>query len=465
MKSGDRVLRSKAIYMILISLIISVLSVLSGLNYCQVSTITIIVFMMTGIMFYWEYKVSFSSLGMVLLLLVGGLNIESFIEFSHLDVIIFLVGMMIIVEYLERSAFFEGIVNFLLRNLCKTAFSLIIVFFIMTAVFASLVGVITAVLFMIPIVLDIALKYRVNAVPFILMIVFAANIGSSATAVGNPVGILIALGGHLTFFDFIRWATPITAVSLLVSLLLSFVIFKKDLHRLNSAMMSDSTKKVAQQSKVNTKELIKSWALFIGVLLLIALHDMLEDLLGLDEGNMLLASAIGGATIVLFLKHEEIEDILESGVDWPVLLFFIFLFSSVGALEHVGFTKIIANTLRVLGAGNIVTVLIIVIFLASSLSAFLDNVLTVAFFIPVINHLKEMGLNVYPLWWGLLFSGTYFGNFTIIASTANIVAVSLLESRKAGRITFMEWLKYGSLFSIIPILIASLLLYIQLPLM
>ncbi|RLF01510.1 MAG: hypothetical protein DRJ64_10510, partial [Thermoprotei archaeon] len=286
-----------------------------------------------------------------------------------------------------------------------------------------------------------------------------------ATAVGNPVGILIALGGHLTFFDFIRWATPITAVSLLVSLLLSFVIFKKDLHRLNSAMMSDSTKKVAQQSKVNTKELIKSWALFIGVLLLIALHDMLEDLLGLDEGNMLLASAIGGATIVLFLKHEEIEDILESGVDWPVLLFFIFLFSSVGALEHVGFTKIIANTLRVLGAGNIVTVLIIVIFLASSLSAFLDNVLTVAFFIPVINHLKEMGLNVYPLWWGLLFSGTYFGNFTIIASTANIVAVSLLESRKAGRITFMEWLKYGSLFSIIPILIASLLLYIQLPLM
>lgn len=335
----------------------------------------------------------------------------------------------------------------------------------MTAIFASLVGVITAVLFMIPIILDIALKYHVNAIPLIMIVVFAANIGSSATAVGNPVGILIALGGHLTFFDFIRWSTPITATALIISLILSFIIFKKDLQKLNQAIKEEKDISTEERNKIDLKEQLKSWILFLGVLTVIALHEVLESIMGLGEGNILLAAAVGGATIVLFLRHEELEDILENGIDWPILLFFIFLFSSVGALEHVGITEIIASSLKSFAGGNIVIVLILVMSIASILSAFLDNVLTVALFIPVLHHLKEMGLNVYPLWWGLLFSGTYFGNFTIVASTANIVAVSLLESRKAGRITFMEWLKYGSLFSIIPIIIAFILLYLQLPLM
>ena len=337
MRKISRVLKIKPLYLLLITTIVCIISFLAGLDVKQIQTLAIIALMMSGIIFYWEFKVSFSSLGMVLLLLVGGLDIEGFIKFSHLDVIIFLIGMMIIVEYLERVAFFEGIVNFLLRTLCKTAFSLISVFFIMTAIFASLVGVITAILFMIPIVLDIALKYRVNVIPLILMVVFAANIGSSATAVGNPVGILIALGGHLTFFDFIRWSTPITTVSLLISLVFSFLIFKEDLHKLNRVMSEESKVALVEKGEISIKEQLKSWALFIGVLTVIALHEVLEKMLNLQEGNILLAAAIGGATIVLFLRHEELEDILENGVDWPVLLFFIFLFSPSSFLRETKF--------------------------------------------------------------------------------------------------------------------------------
>lgn len=117
-----KILNYKPIYLFIITSIVCLLAYLIGFNYKQIQTLAIIAFMMSGIIFYWEFKVSFSSLGMVLLLLVGGLDIEGFIKFSHLDVIIFLVGMMIIVEYLERVAFFEGIVNFLLRTLCKNSF-------------------------------------------------------------------------------------------------------------------------------------------------------------------------------------------------------------------------------------------------------------------------------------------------------------------------------------------------------
>ena len=40
-----------------------------------------------------------------------------------------------------------------------------------------------------------------------------------------------------------------------------------------------------------------------------------------------------------------------------------------------------------------------------------------------------MGVNNYPFWWGVLFSGTFFGNLTLIGSTANIVAIGMLEEK------------------------------------
>lgn len=318
---------------------------------------------------------------------------------------------------------------------------------------------------MIPMILELALRYRVNPIPLVLLMVFAANIGSSATVVGNPVGILIALGGDLTFFDFIRWATPITATSLLVSLGLGLAIFRRDLRALDLAM-SQYPPDAFFHKKISRSELVKAWGVFLGVITAIAMHEVIEEALGLAKGSMLLASSIGGSAVVMLLVgRERIHEIIEEGVDWTVLLFFIFLFSSIGTLEKVGITKMIANYVKTLSYGSELTLLLTVSITAAGLSAVLDNVLTVAFFIPIIKYLEQMGVHVYPLWWGLLFAGTYFGNFTVIASTANIVAVSLLEARKVGTVSFVDWLKYGPIFSVVPLAIALLLLWLQIPLM
>ena len=81
---------------------------------------------------------------------------------------------------------------------------------------------------------------------------------------------------------------------------------------------------------------------------------------------------------------------------------------------------------------------------------------------PVIKGLGEMGYDTYPFWWGALFAGTFFGNLTLIASTANIVAISMLERRGLGRISFKEWLKRGFVITMPTIGLAILLLALQL---
>jgi Na+/H+ antiporter NhaD/arsenite permease-like protein len=47
------------------------------------------------------------------------------------------------------------------------------------------------------------------------------------------------------------------------------------------------------------------------------------------------------------------------------------------------------------------------------------------------------------------------GNMTIIGSTANIVAVGLLERRGHGTIRFGYWMKIGFIVSIVSMLVAT----------
>jgi len=450
----------RAVALVVVPAAVAALSALAGFDAWQCATLATVALMLVGIALYWEYKIPFAFLGLTLLFLMGSIDARGFVEYSHLDIIVFLACMMIIVEYLERAALFEHLVAALARWVCRGAYSLVALFTFLTAAFSSLVGVVTAALFMVPMAMEVALKYSVDPTPLVMLVVFAANIGSSATAVGNPVGILLAFEADLSFTDFVRWATPAAVVSLVACLLMATWVFREELEELNRAIV-ESPEKLMGAAGVESSELLKAWALFVAVMAGIALHGVLEDLLGIDRSSALLAVAMTGATVVLFLRRREVGEILSEGVEWGVLLFFLFLFASVEALERIGLVEKVAGAVVAFSHGDPILLMFAVSAVAAALSAVLDNVLTVAFLIPVVRGLEVYGVNVQPLWWALLFAGTYAGNATLIASTANMVAASLMEARKAGRVDFFRWMKYGVPFTALPLLLATLLLAAQ----
>ena len=67
----------------------------------------------------------------------------------------------------------------------------------------------------------------------------------------------------------------------------------------------------------------------------------------------------------------------------------------------------------------------------------------VAAFSPVIKEMVTFDASYNTLWWALLFGACYGGNITVIGSTANIVALGLLERHSHLRISFLEWFKVG----------------------
>jgi Na+/H+ antiporter NhaD/arsenite permease-like protein len=140
-------------------------------------------------------------------------------------------------------------------------------------------------------------------------------------------------------------------------------------------------------------------------------------------------------------------------------------FATVGTLTYTGATTLIANTVTSSIGADLTTLLVSVGWLAGFMSAFMDNVLAVTLWSSIVTEFSQFGVNIAPLWWVLLFAGTLMGNLTIIGSTANIVAVGLVERQKIGHITLREWIVPGALVSISTFALSLLLIYLQLPLL
>ena len=136
------------------------------------------------------------------------------------------------------------------------------------------------------------------------------------------------------------------------------------------------------------------------------------------------------------------------------------LFAVAGSLEHTGVTEIIAHNFKgTFGSSNTVLTPLIIIMTAVG-SAFVDNIVFVAAFIPVVKELDST-----PLWWALLFGACFGGNITAIGSTANIVALGMLEKRYRAHIMFLEWLKVGAIVGLMTCIIAWIGIVILTPFM
>jgi Na+/H+ antiporter NhaD/arsenite permease-like protein len=439
----------------------------SAFGMSSAQTISLVVFsgIIVGVLFYWRMRLAFALAGLSILFVTGVMDLSHFIEFASLDIIVFLIGMMIVIGFLEERRFFEVLLERIMGFAKGNAVKVVSLLMLMAALSAALVDEVTSILFMMTTAIHLVARLNLSIVPLMMMLVFATNIGSSATVVGNPVGVMIAMKAKLTFMDFIRWATPIAVVGLGLSILLSFAYFKGYIKSINDAMVNARQQVTEVQENGKTKFDIISVLMFVGTLLGLVLHSQIEYYLKLEKNTMLVGVAVISAAISLLLMKDKARELVERRVDWWTLIFFLIFFSSVGTLKYTGVATKISNALLEFTGGNQLLMFFLFSVIVGLLSAFMDNVLAMATFIPMVSEIGSAGLNVFPIWWGMLFGATWMGNLTMIGSTANIVAVGMVERQRLGHVSFREWIVPGAVVSLGTFPLALFLLYIQLPFM
>ena len=453
------------ILMILLALVAVALNTVS---FTAPQIISTLVFMgiLFGTLFYWKFRLTFAFGGLFVLLAAHLIDIDHIVQFAGLDVILFLVGMMILIGYMEEKHFFEYLIAKVDDAIGHRPYLLVSTLMFLSALFSALVGEVTAILFMLSTTFHLTKRYKVNPVPFLLMLVFAANIGSSSTAVGNPIGVMIALRAHFTVTDFLRWAAPMSLVALALTIGMCLVMFRKTIHELAERMKAER-KEVSEAVHVAHKkeDIRRCWALFIGTIALLIFHAELEHILGLEKNTLLIGISLAAGAVGILLMADDAPDFFTRRVDWWTLTFFMALFASVGTLKYVGVTERIADGMILLGHGDSNILLIAFTSAISLLTGFMDNVLAVATFIPILGEIGKAGVYIFPFWWAMLFGGTMYGNLTVVGSTANIVAMGMLEKEYQKHITFFEWLGPGFLVSTVTVVSAVVLLMMQFPLM
>jgi Na+/H+ antiporter NhaD/arsenite permease-like protein len=191
------------------------------------------------------------------------------------------------------------------------------------------------------------------------------------------------------------------------------------------------------------RELKISLGIFGATLFFISLHHRFELLWKLEPNTILLTIPLISSACVMIWKWKKAREYVEKDVEWWTLLFFLFLFAEAGTLRYTGATDVLAKHLVSITGNSVPFLTGIVLWMATIGSSILDNVVLVAAFIPIVQSFQSLNLNLQPLWWALLFGGCLGGNITLVGSTANIVALGILEKEKNIRMTFFRWFWVG----------------------
>lgn len=416
-----------------------------GLNPQQITALSIFSASVFATLLFWDFRVAIAFLGAAILLLTKTVDLENLIRFASLEVILFLVGMMVLVGLLKESGFFAWLITIILRVKNLSAKKFVFIISVMSALLACCVDEVTSIIFMAAAILEVCDYFEIDPTPFIIISILTTNIGSSGTVLGNPIGILIASKSGLTFEDFLLKAFPLMLLCLLTVIILVIYWYRKTLKRLEESIRDSQANEMLIKliSIPPERQLKLGLGIFGLTLLFIALHHRLELLWKLETNTMLLAIPLISAGCVMIWKWKKARSYIEKDVDWWTLIFFLFLFAKAGTLKYTGVTDVLANKIAHLVGQNLSILTTVVLWVSAISSSILDNVVLVAAFIPVVQSFQNIGFNLKPLWWALLFGGCFGGNITLVGSTANIVALGILEKEKNIRMTFFRWFWIG----------------------
>lgn len=420
------------------------------MNPSQIIAVVIFAVTMAAIMTEKIHRTAAAIAGAILLILTGVLSVESGFSYVDGNTLGVLIGMMLFVTVVKNSGIFEYIAIRAAKAVKGRPWALMALFMVITALLSAFLDNVTTVLLIGPMTLAITNMLKLNPVPFFMTQILAANIGGTATLIGDPPNIMIGSAAGLSFNDFILSTGPAVLLVMLATVACFYFIYGRKLQVTREAreiiLGLDETKTIKDRPL-----LIKSVVMIVLVVLGFVFHAQLH----LESCTI----ALTAAAIMLLIGRQDLEETV-AGVEWTTILFFTGLFVVVGGLQETGVIQLLANWLMSATHGSLALTLVIILWFSALISAFLDNIPFVATLIPLILAMGNSGMDIAPLWWAVSLGACLGGNGTLIGASANVV-LSGISTRHGYPITFASYLKVGFPLMLVSILISTAYLLLR----
>lgn len=334
------------------------------------------------------------------------------------ETILFIAGMMVMVEGMAASGFFRWLCIRIAQLVKFQIVPIFIIFMLLSAGLSMFIDSITVIMFLAAVTAELARLLRLNPVPMILSEIFCANLGGSATMCGDPPNIIIGTSLGYSFFDFISNTGLIALLSLAAVVPYFYLYFRRELVPMGHVDAADPQSfPDAKDAITSRRGFALSCIIFATAVILLVSHaqtGLTVATIGLFIGLVTLLAA--GRNAGALLKR----------LDYKTLLFFIGLFVAVSGLEYTGVLELLAQLIEMISGGNAYVMIAIIIWGSAFASAFIDNIPFAATMIPVIRTLAAaQGLELSTLAWALSMGTDIGGSATPIGASANVVGTSI----------------------------------------
>lgn len=366
-------------------------------------------------------------LGAIAVIALTGQSVEDAARTVDLPTLVLLFAFMVVSAQMRLGGFYGAVT----RGVGAMALSRTGLLAALIAVAAGLSAVFSndvVCLAMTPLVVRLCLQRRVDAVPFLVGLACAANIGSAATLIGNPQNMLIGSVMKLHFADYLLLALPPVLLSLAV--LWAWLAYGPGAGR------GEDGPGVPEFIPEENEPAFDAWQttkglLVAGALLVVFLFtDWPRDV-----------AALVGAAVLLLSRRLHSAHVM-GFVDWPLLLLFIGLFVVNHAFESTGLAALAVQWLGAQGVQLAEPGPLLVV--GAALSNLVSNVPAVMLLLPHLQGERAGAM--------LALVSTFAGNLLLVGSIANLIVVDL--ARRNG--VAISWRRHALIG--VPVTLVSLVL-------
>ena len=379
---------------------------------------------------------------------IGIMSAEDAFKYVDWNVMAILLGIWIIAGYFGKS----GVPSWLSIQALKLSGGrpglLVIILTFLAGFISMFVDNVVTILMMAPVALPLARALKLPVVPVILMIGFGANFMGTALIIGDlPPQMLHSVAGA-EFFDFIwQFGRPSSFPILMVTFVLTLGAMYVYGFRGHKRIADMSTLGVeAHIPNPLFATVVVVW--FLGTVVAMSMREHI----GVQLGFIALTGAISLVLVLTLLgdrvKTSNFEEVMQE-LDWRAIFFYIALFALVGGLEKSHILDKLADAIRPIFVENYALGATLLYWVTVPIVGLVEHDAYILTFLYTIKDMAQGGIEPWPLWWMLLWSGTLGSNLTIAGAPALYVALSLGEKEEGRKVSLREFLAWSIPFTLV----------------
>lgn len=398
-------------------------------------------------------------LGGALLIVFGVLSPNDALSYISWETLGLLAGMFLLVSILQEAGFFTWLAMNAIRKVNYHPASLFVVLILLASFLAMFMDSITVMLFLAALTVQLCRLLSFDPVPLVIAEVCAANIGGSATLVGDPPNVILGTTLGFTFADFVTHTGPIAVISSLILLGYVFLANRKALKTAHVALTPEIIEEIEQlhQEPLHVHLTRVGLSGFLMAVFLLIFHIPLSALSGLPITAAVAALIPAGIALIALRDDQRKKALLK--VDGESILFFAGLFVLIGGLEKVQVFEKLAEAMALAASSSPNALVLALHWVPGLLSGIVDNVPLALAMSYVLKDLAAMpGMPALALMvWSLALGVDIGGNLTPIGASANVVAYVYMDHNH-GNIGWKRWLLIAVPPTILIMVIVSFLL-------